>query len=286
MTGLRVALVSFRSDVFAALHGGCVKNGNLPVVYINGRSGRPGGASYRNVGDKVTDILGGIPSDVDLLLPGNAEGLAQALRGYEIDVAVVCGLSWRLPKQVLEAPKLGILNVHASLLPQYRGPAPVQWAIRNGDPSIGMTVHWMNERIDTGRVVVQREGIELPEFLTFNELWPILAPTMEVLVAEALDHALDGYKGERQDETRVTYAGSMEPGFDRIDWARPARVIHNQVRAFYFGLGMLGPFAHVNGEKVLVQRTSLTEDEGGVRVECGDGPIWVVESRPVRGFSR
>ncbi|MGH3391871.1 MAG: methionyl-tRNA formyltransferase [Actinomadura sp.] len=229
------------------------------------------------MGEKVTDILADIPVDLDLLLPGSAEGLAQALRGYGIDLAVVCGLSWRLPRLVLDAPRLGVLNVHTSLLPRYRGPAPIQWAIRNGDPDFGVTVHWMDENIDTGNIVAQRDNIPLPEFVTFEALWKQITPVIEDLLVAALARAADGYTGEPQYEDNATRAGLMEPGFEYIDWSHPASSIHNQVRTFYYGTGTPGPFCKIGDEWIRVLRTSL-EPSAGIEVNCADRPIWLVET--------
>ncbi|MGP4014316.1 methionyl-tRNA formyltransferase [Saccharopolyspora sp. 5N708] len=282
-TTLRVALVSFRSDIFSALHAGCVAGGNAPVLYITGRSSGPRKPSYPNIGTKVTDVLGSVPVDTDLLLPGSAEGMVQAIRGYDVDLAIVCGLSWRLPQSVLNAPKLGVLNVHTSLLPKYRGPAPVQWAIRNGDPDIGVTIHWMDERIDTGNIVAQRGGIALPEFVTFETLWARVTPVIQDLLVVALDRAAGGYAGEPQDEDDASRASPMEPEFSYIDWSRSATDVHNQVRTFYYGAGIPGPFGKIGRNWVRVLRTSRTPGTG-VRVDCADGPIWVVETEPAQPF--
>lgn len=233
------------------------------------------------MGEKVTDILADIPVDLDLLLPGSAESLAQALRGYDIDLAVVCGLSWRLPRLVLDAPRLGVLNVHTSLLPRYRGPAPVQWAIRNGDPDFGVTIHWMDENIDTGNIVTQRGGIPLPEFVTFEKLWKQTTPVIESLLVTALKRAEDGYVGEPQNENHATRAGLMESGFEYIDWSQSAASVHNKVRTFYFGTGTPGPFCRIGDEWFRVLRTSL-EPGTGARVSCADGPIWLVETEKVQ----
>lgn len=282
---LRVALVSFRSDIFAALRAGCEQEGHLPALYISGRSSRPRTPSYPNMGEKVTDILGEIPDDVDLVLPGSAESLARAVRGHDIDLVIVCGLSWRLPKIVLDAPKLGVLNVHTSLLPKYRGPMPVQWAIRNGDPEIGVTIHWMDEQIDTGNIVAQRGGIILPEFVTFDEVWEKAAPVIQAVLAVALTRAAEGDAGEPQDEDQAIHAGLMEPEFDYIDWSQPARHIHNQVRTFYYGTGTPGPFAKIGNDWHRVIRTSLKPCSGR-RIECADGPIWLIETEQAQPPTR
>ncbi|HET6503304.1 MAG TPA: formyltransferase family protein [Amycolatopsis sp.] len=281
-TALRVALISFRADIFSALNSGCTQSGHLPALYLTGRSGRPGTPSYPHLGDKLEAILGDIPGELDLLLPGNTAGLARALRGYDIDLAVVCGLSWRLPRTVLDAPRLGILNVHTSLLPRYRGPAPVQWAIRNGDPHIGVTVHWMDDRIDSGNIVAQHRGIALPEFVTFEDLWQHVTPVIRDVLAVALVRVSAGYGGEPQNEDHATLAGLMEPEFGHLDWTQPARRIHNQVRTFYYGAGIPGPFGKVGGDWLRVLRTSLAPVAEGIRIDCADDPIWLVETEPAR----
>ncbi|WP_086823996.1 methionyl-tRNA formyltransferase [Allokutzneria sp. NRRL B-24872] len=276
---LRVALVSFRADLFLALQAGCAASGHEVVLGVVGRSRRPGGAAVSGVGAKVADIVPVLPTGVDLVLPGDIGGLVDALRGYRVDVVVVCGFSWRLPPIALAAPALGFINVHASLLPRYRGPAPVQWALRNGDNDIGVTAHWMDERIDTGNVLVQRGGIALPEYVTFDELWPLLGPHLRDVVTAALDRAATGDPGRPQDESLATYAGALEAEYSRIDWSRSARSIHNQVRTFHFGAGIAGPYADVNGERVRVLRTRLTPGPGTV-VHCADAPIWITEAEP------
>ena len=278
-TALRVALVSFRSDIFAALSAGCAKAGHDVVLGITGRSERPGKSSYANMGDKVTDLLTTIDPGVSLLLPGDMVGLIDALRGYAIDIAVVCGLSWRLTPAALRAPKRGVVNVHTSLLPRYRGPASIQWAIRNGDPTIGVTAHWMDERIDTGNIIAQRGGVGLRPFVRFDELWADLTPTIEDLVADAVDRAATGYAGEPQNEAEATYAGLFAPDDATIDRTRPARTAHNLVRAFHFGAGVPGPFATVDGRRLRVLRTRLTPGSG-VRLDCADGPLWIESAEP------
>ncbi|GAA3986223.1 hypothetical protein GCM10022247_00750 [Allokutzneria multivorans] len=276
---LRVALVSFRADLFLALQEGCAAGGHEVVLGVVGRSRRPGGAAAAGIAAKVADVVPVLPPGVDLVLPGDVGGLVAALHGYRVDVVVVCGFSWRIPPIALAAPTLGFINVHASLLPRYRGPAPVQWALRNGDPGIGVTAHWMDERIDTGNILVQRGGIPLPEYVTFAELWPLLDPHIREVVTAALGRAETGCPGRPQEESLASYAGALEAEYSHIDWSWPARLIHNQVRTFHFGAGIAGPFAEVDGERVRVLRTRLTPG-AGTRVQCADGPIWVTEAEP------
>jgi methionyl-tRNA formyltransferase len=139
---------------------------------------------------------------MDLLLPGTAEGLADALGGYRLDLLVVYGFNWKLPASVLRSPRSGVINVHSSLLPRYRGPAPVLWAIRNGDAEIGLTVHRMDEQFDTGPILAQRGGIALEEDVTPQLLWQRVRPVLDEeargrwrSVAARMFRTRDGFAG-------------------------------------------------------------------------------------------
>ena len=233
----------------------------------------------------VSGILKAIPPGVDLLLPGSGVNLSRALVGYRPDLLICNGFPWRLPRSVLEIPRLGAINIHTSLLPRYRGPIPIHWAIRNGDPDVGVTIHRMDEAFDTGRVIVQRGGVPLPDEVVPEELFRQLDAVTCGLLPFALNRVRAGFPGEPQNEADASYAGWMEPGFSFIDWSRTAREIHNQVRAFRFGVpGPPGPVAQVGGRRVAVLRTRLDPpvdgEQAGVRMGCADGPLWVTESVP------
>jgi methionyl-tRNA formyltransferase len=93
-----------------------------------------------------------------------------------------------------------------------------------------------------------------------------------------------GHPGDPQDEEGASYAGFFEPEFAEVDWDRPAEQVHRQVRAWWFAAarnGLRGPFALVEGQRVRVLRTCLDAAEGGTRIECGDGPIWVTKAEAV-----
>jgi hypothetical protein len=127
---MRVALVSSGVEEFAVLHETCAAAGHHPVAYALSRSMRPRSPLDPGAGATIGQIAESMPPEMDLLLPGSAEGLGQAFAGYRLDLAVVYGFSWKLPLEVLNTPRFGVINIHSSLLPRYRGPAPVLWAIR------------------------------------------------------------------------------------------------------------------------------------------------------------
>jgi methionyl-tRNA formyltransferase len=277
---MHVALAMFGVEEFALLHATCLEAGHLPVAYVNCRSMTPNCSTDADGAAAVSRIVEALPPGMDLLLPGTAEGLVAGLTGYQLDLLVVYGFNWRLPASVLGVPRFGVLNVHTSLLPRYRGPAPVLWAIRNGDSEVGLTIHRMDERFDAGPILTQRGGIALDEDVTPQRLWERLRPVLHDQLAAALDMVTREVPGVPQDDALASSAGFIEPEFSLIDWTRPAREIHNQVRMFAFMGRDHAPVAIVDGQRVRVFRTRL-EAADGIRVECGDAPIWVEESTPI-----
>ncbi|MFF8995320.1 methionyl-tRNA formyltransferase [Streptomyces sp. NPDC014983] len=269
---MRVVLMSYGAEGFEDLAAACRTAGHPPVAYVCGAP---------RDGTAADEVLAAMPAGPDLLVPRSPQGLALALAGYEPDVVLCYGFPWRLPASVLRVPRFGVLNVHPSLLPRHRGPMPVHWAVRQGDEETGVTVHWMDEAFDSGPVVACRGGILLPDDLAGDEVFAQVRATIRVLVPEALALAEDGFEGTPQDESRASYEGLMGPESAVIDWTRPAREIHNLVRAYQYGVFPVpGPLAVVRGRWVSVLRTSITW-VGGVRMRCGDGPLWITRSVPV-----
>jgi methionyl-tRNA formyltransferase len=279
--GMRIGLISFGATEFAVLRETCVDAGHDPVVYAYSRSMRPRTATDESAARAAGHITAALPAGTDLLLPGSSEGLGAALRGYGLDLLICYGFSWRLPRSVLDIPRHGVLNVHSSMLPKNRGPAPVLWAIRNGDPHLGLTVHRMNEEFDAGPVLAQRDGIPIPDDVTPENLWTGLSPVLRDLVTIALNRAADPSAGEAQATDGVSHAGLMEPAFSVVDTAKTAREVHNQVRTFRFMGSNRGPVAQVDGRPTKILRTSLTPADGP-RLDCADGPVWITSSEPGR----
>ncbi|MFJ6102554.1 methionyl-tRNA formyltransferase [Streptomyces sp. NPDC092359] len=278
---MRILLISYSAQGFVLLRGVCERAGHVPVACLHARSLRPGGPTRSGAGTVVGEIVDALPDGMDLLVPGRKAMLPHLVEGYRADLIVCYGFPWKLPEAVLRATRLGAVNVHTSLLPRYRGPLPVNWAIRNGDRETGVSVHWMESEFDSGGILAQEGGIMLADDVVPPLLWEEVDRSVERLLPVALAGAAAGSPGSLQDEGAATYAGWMEPGFSRIDWGHGRETVHNQVRAVRFGSsGRSGPVAVVAGRPLRVLRTSLRPADG-TEVVCGDGPVWITESVPV-----
>ena len=142
------------------------------------------------------DLVTGAPDHLDVCLVPEKSRLPRLLRAYEPDLAVCLGYPWLLPPEVLAIPPLGVLNGHPSLLPRWRGPFPLAWAIREGDPELGMTFHLMDESFDTGPILAQGTA-PMPAEYEWDTLQPCLAGLAQDLMPTALDRLARGERGDR-----------------------------------------------------------------------------------------
>lgn len=276
---VRIILVSYAAEGFAVLHEACGELGHQPVAYLHARSLRPRGPAREGAGPVAGAIAESVPAGIDLLLPGSTRHLARTLEAYTPDLLVCYGFPWRFPASVLHTPRLGAMNIHQSMLPKHRGPLPIHWAIRNGEPETGVTIHWMDERLDTGNIITQEGGIRLDDDIVPARLWRDVNATIGRILPVALERAAEGFPGEPQNGRLASYAGWMEIEFFFVDWRQSAQRIHHQVRTVRFmSSGARGPRALVEGRWVYVVRTSLEPVDDGIRVDCADAPLWITES--------
>ncbi|WP_020174824.1 methionyl-tRNA formyltransferase [Methyloferula stellata] len=211
---------------------------------------------------------------------------AAAFREHAADVAVVVAYGLILPKAILDAPAKGCLNLHGSLLPRWRGAAPIQRAIMAGDSETGVMVMRMEEGLDTGPVGMTAR-IPIAPDMTAGELHDQLSPLGAELMVRALSALADGkLTFTPQAEEGVTYAHKIDKAEARIDWAKPAYEVHNIIRglspfpgAFFeadFGKGI---------ERVKVLRSTLAEGHGtpgtalddALTIACGEGAVRLIE---------
>lgn len=172
----------------------------------------------------------GIEVRTPLSLKGEEDQAAFA--ALEADCAIVAAYGLLLPKAVLDAPKYGCLNAHASILPRWRGAAPIQRAIEAGDETSGVTIMQMDEGLDTGDMILI-QPVPIGKQTTGQTLHDALSMESARLVLEALRAVEGGYaKPQPQPEEGVTYAKKLDKAESQIDWTEPAEVIERRIRAF------------------------------------------------------
>jgi methionyl-tRNA formyltransferase len=158
--------------------------------------------------------------------------LPALLRGWMPDLAVVAAYGRILPRAVLELPRLGCINVHASLLPKYRGAAPIQWALLRGETTTGVTIMRMNERMDEGDILLQR-STSIGAAETYGALQRRLAELGAAALMEALSALHEGtLRATVQDDAAATYAPMIRKADGAIEWSLAAHDIACRVRAF------------------------------------------------------
>ncbi len=155
--------------------------------------------------------------------------LDQWLRERDVDLAVVLAYGRILPPSVLSAPRWGCVNLHASLLPAYRGAAPIQWALINGETRTGISLMQMEEGLDTGPVYCRR-SIDITPSMDAGALTDALAELAAEVIREDLRQVVDGARPQPQDSELATYAPPIHAEHCGVDWTRDAASIVNQIR--------------------------------------------------------
>ncbi|MFN3644337.1 MAG: methionyl-tRNA formyltransferase [Gemmobacter sp.] len=206
------------------------------------------------------------------------QGAFAALRA---DVAVVVAYGLILPQPVLDAPRHGCLNIHASLLPRWRGAAPIHRAVMAGDAETGVCIMRMEAGLDTGPVLL-RDATPIGPEDTTGDLHDRLAAMGAALIARALA-ALDTLRPVPQPEAGVTYAAKIDKAEARVDWTQPAADVDRQIR----GLSPVpGAWCMAGGERIRLLRSRLAEGSGapgavlgGFRIACGTGAVEITAAQ-------
>lgn len=199
------------------------------------------------------------------------------LKALQPDLILVTAYGQLLSEEILRIPPLGCINMHASLLPKYRGAAPIQWAIVNGDQETGVTAMMIDQGMDTGDMLLKRTVPITPED-TAETLYDKLAEEGGFLMQEVLNRLLKGepLTAEKQNEAEATYAPMIQKEDGIIDWKMGARQIEQRVRGFY---SWPCAFTSMNGQKLTVlQAKVLTETD-----ILGSGLSAPTEAEPVPG---
>ena len=203
-------------------------------------------------------------------------------RKLKADIAIVVAYGLILPNQILSVPKFGCLNIHASLLPRWRGAAPIQRAIMEGDDETGVCIMKMEEGLDTGPILSSRK-IQIKENDNAKILSERLSLVGSKLIVEVLD-ALSEFKAYSQSAAGVTYARKIEKSETKIDWSLPAKTIDRKIRALS---PFPGAWTEINGEriKLLASKVINKENEPGMildkgfSIACGQKAVEITEAQ-------
>jgi methionyl-tRNA formyltransferase len=271
----RVVVATRIAPVLAGFDAVVRAAGHEPVALL---SMRDHDGRYGDLADSG-ELVMSAASELDVLLPGRRSTVAPLLASVEADLVVCMGFPWKIPPDALAVPRLGWLNGHPSLLPRHRGPLPVAWAIREGDEEIGITFHRMDAELDTGPILAQRR-YPVGELQPPDTFYPEFGPTVGETLAEALERLAAGDEGTPQPEGG-NYESFFTEGDVWLDLSRPALEVHRLAWAWRYAMsvgGTHGGLLELDGVPVRVLATSLTEVDGAQRLDCADGPLWVVET--------
>lgn len=266
---MRVAF--FGTPEFAAIALEAIAAGTDTLVGVVCQPDRPAGRGQRLTPPAVKVVATALGLPVEQPASVRTDAFLTTLRGWNPDVIVVAAYGRILPPAVLALPRFGCINIHASLLPRHRGAAPIQWAIAQGDAVTGITIMQMDEGMDTGDILLQRET-PIASDETAGSLHDRLARLGALAVRDALgalaEHTL---KPTPQDDARATYAPMLSKDDGRIDWTRSAVEIERRVRAFD---PWPSAFTHWNGRRLrLFHARVIRHDESaaaGTVVAVGD----------------
>jgi len=215
------------------------------------------------------------------------EAAQRAIAALAPELIVVAAYGKLLPRAVLELPARGCINVHGSLLPKYRGAAPIQWAVIRGEAVTGVTIMQMDEGLDTGAMLLQK-SLAIGEHETAGELFGRVA----ALGAEALTEALgrlDAIAPVPQDESGATWAPMLQKADGAIDWSQDAAAIDARIRGV---TPWPGAYTTCRGKRLKIHRARLADRCGetgkpiggdGLIVACGRGAIELLEVQPEGG---
>ncbi len=295
--GLRVAFAGTPEFAAVALQALLAAGFEVPLVLT--QPDRPAGRGMKLQASPVKQVAQqhGIPVSQPLSLrldgkhPAEAAAGREALLAARPDLLVVAAYGLILPQWVLDLPRLGCLNIHASLLPRWRGAAPIHRAIEAGDAETGITIMQMDAGLDTGdMLLVERLPIAADD--TTATLHDKLAALGGRLMVEALElAACGGFHPERQPEAGVCYAHKIEKAESDIDWTLPAAAIERRLRAFD---PFPGGLSHLDGEALKIWKAQLAPgagrpgevlaaDASGLLVACGEGALRLTELQRAGG---
>ena len=231
-----------------------IYNTESNIIAVITNPDRPKGRGMKMIASPVKEFA--IEKNIPVLQPEKISNIKEILENLNPDLFCVVAYGKILPKEILKIPKIGSINVHASLLPKYRGAAPIQWAVINGEKTTGVTTMYMDEGMDTGDIILKKE-VEIGKDETTGELWDRLSKIGGNLLVETVEKIEKGIAPRKPQGTNFTMAPMLNKEMAKIDWEnKTAEEIKNLVR----GLNpTMGAYSKLNGKKIKIWKTDNLE---------------------------
>jgi methionyl-tRNA formyltransferase len=276
---MRIVFMGTPDFAVPTLNGIAASGHEIAAAYT--RAPKPAG---RGMSEKKSPVhVAAEKLNIPVLHPATLKNEAANFRAHRADAAVVVAYGLLLPKEILDAPHFGCLNLHASLLPRWRGAAPINRAIMAGDAETGVAVMRMEEGLDTGPVGLE-DRVKIDPDMTAGELHDMLAVAGADLMKTALAAiSSTGLTFTPQASAGATYAKKIDKSETRIGWSKPARAVHDHIRG-------LSPFPGAwfelsDGTRVRARRSTKDEGSGApgtvldghLTVACGVGAVRLLE---------
>lgn len=251
------------------------------VVAVYSQPPRPAGRGKKDRPSPVQSRAEALGLPIYTPISLRSEDAASTFANHKADIAVVVAYGLILPQNILSAPQHGCLNIHASLLPRWRGAAPIHRAILAGDAATGVCIMQMEAGLDTGPVLLRHETLIAPQETT-ADLHDRLSAMGADLIVEALARLLE-LAPQPQPEIGITYATKIDKSEALIDWSQPATMIDRQIR----GLSPFpGAWCDIAGERVKLLRSRLATGSGtagqvlhGFTIACGTGAVEILTAQ-------
>lgn len=272
---------------------------SLQAIYNSGHNilavvtnpDRPKGRGMKLVASPVKEFA--IDKNIKIYQPEKVrknEEFINEIKKLQPDVICVVAYGKILPKEILDIPKYGCINVHGSLLPEYRGAAPIQWAILNGDKKTGITTMYMDIGMDTGDMILKEE-VDIGENETTGELWNRLSKIGGELLVKTLKQIEEGTATKTKQGEDFTVAPMLNKEMAKIDWENKTAI---QIKNLVRGLNpIIGAYSFLNGKKIKFWKVDVLENNNknkeragkviladakkGLQIQANDGIINVLE---------
>lgn len=237
-----------------------VYNAGYKIIGVVTNPDKPKGRGMKMIASPVKEFA--IEKDIEVYQPEKVrknQEFIEKVKALNPDVICVVAYGKILPKEILDIPRLGCINVHGSLLPEYRGAAPIQWAILNGDKKTGITTMYMDVGMDTGDMILKEE-VEIGEDETTGELWGRLSKIGGKLLVKTLEKIENGTAPREKQGENFTFAPMLDKEMAKIDWDnKTAQEIKNLVR----GLNpIMGAYTFLNNKKIKFWKVDIATNIG------------------------